>query len=70
MVSSAICQIFYEFLIFYNLFHEPLSRSNMRNRQTSEVCKIFVNIARSYCAIEHREICKDKKTHLESCQTS
>ena len=44
MVSSAIWEIFSEFLIFFNLFQEPLGKWN--NSKIWETRKIFTNIAR------------------------
>ena len=43
-VLSAIWEIFSEFLIFCNLFHEPLG--DLNNSKISETRKIFANIAR------------------------
>ena len=43
-VPSAIWEIFSEFLIFCNLFHEPLGEWN--NSKIWETRKIFANIAR------------------------
>ena len=43
-VPSAIWEIFSEFLIFCNLFHEPLGERN--NSKILETRKIFANIAR------------------------
>ena len=60
-VSSGIWQIFYEFLIFPDLFYKNLDESN--NRKIWRTSKIFVNIARGYCGIislsfGHKKICK------------
>ena len=44
-VTSAIWEIFSEFLIFCNLFYEPLGELN--NSKIWETRKIFANIARS-----------------------
>ena len=43
-VPSAIWEIFSEFLIFWNLFHEPLGEIN--SSKIWETRKIFANIAR------------------------
>ena len=44
MVPNAICQIFSEFLIFCNLFHEHLGELN--NSKLRKTRKAFNNIAR------------------------
>ena len=44
-VPSAIWEIFPEFLLFFNLFHEPLYESN--NSKIWETRKLFANIERS-----------------------
>ena len=48
IVSSVVWQIFYEFLIFSNFFHEPLCMWN--NNEIWETSIIFVYIVRGYCA--------------------
>ena len=47
-MPSAIWEIFSEFLIFCDLFHEPLGQWNIS--KIWEISKIFVNIAQDYCA--------------------
>ena len=44
MVPSVVWQIFYEFLIFCDLFHEPLG-------ELCEMSQIFVKIAQDDCAM-------------------
>ena len=48
-VPYAIWQKFYEFLIFYELFHEVFGESD--NSKIWETSKTFVNILRGFCEI-------------------
>ena len=42
----------------------------MRNSKIRRANKIFTNIARGYCVIEHTETWKYEEAYLESCQTT